>query len=85
MSSSKRIKRIEEFFDNLTIEELEKRLELAGIYEIKPSSNAGMELLLNSKDASDQNMDLLYVNKKDTFQQRINSYDVYTNNYTKAV
>ncbi|MDQ2085172.1 hypothetical protein RBH29_01820 [Herbivorax sp. ANBcel31] len=45
ISFKERLKMIDEFFDNLTMEEFEDTAIECGINEIKPSSHFGMELV----------------------------------------
>lgn len=50
MNSIERLKRIDDFFENLSIEEFEQKLEAAGINEIKSSSCDNKELSLSLKN-----------------------------------
>jgi len=45
MDIEERLKRIDEHFEHLTVEEFEKKLERAGINEIKSSADFGMEMV----------------------------------------
>lgn len=85
MYDVKRLERIDEFFKKLSIEEFEKKLEIAGINEIESSSNAGMELSLFSTYAVTQDKKLLYIRKKDKINDGENSYDLFSRDYAKAV
>lgn len=47
MDINERLKQIDDFFEDLSIEEFEEKLEKAGINNIKSCSNSNMEMLLS--------------------------------------
>ncbi len=49
MTIQRRIKDIEEHFDNLTMEEFEKNMYNAGAYKIKAAEESGFRLSLSGK------------------------------------
>lgn len=81
----KRLKKIDEFFQSLSIEEFEQKLEEAGINEIKPSSSVDMELSLSLRYVIDQNRSLIYINKKEKNDLKEIEYNLYSKDYAKAV
>lgn len=80
-----RLKRIDNFFENLSIEEFEQKLEAAGINEIKPSSGVDMELSLSLRYVIDQNRNLLYINKKEKNNLKEIEYNLFSKDYAEAV
>lgn len=85
MNINKRLEQIDNFFESLTIEEFDKKLEKAGINEIKPSSDSNMELLLSSPYIIEADLDIQYENKKEVYTGQENYNNLYYDNYAKAV
>lgn len=84
MTYIERLKKVDDFFNNISVEEFEKKLESAGILEIEPSSNADMEFLIPSRVSVDQNRNSIYIPEKNDNNEFYNSYTV-SKNYPKAV
>ena len=74
MDIKEQIKKIDDFFNNLSIEEFEKMAIEAGINEIKSSNDYGMKLLLDSKDVAYMKNNFLY--SKDTKYASIEENDL---------
>lgn len=85
MNINKRLNQIDNFFENLSIEEFDKKLEKAGINDIKPSSDSNMELLLSSIYVTESDVDLQYINKKEIVVGKQNYYNLYSDDYAEAV
>lgn len=85
MNINKRLEQIDNFFESLTIEEFDKKLEKAGINEIKPSSDSNMELLLSSPYIIEADLDIQYENKKEVYTGQENYNNLYYDNYAEAV
>jgi len=79
-----RLKKIDNFFENLSIEEFEQKLEAAGINEIKSSSSVDMELSLSLGYIIDQNRNFLYIKKKEESNLKEIEYN-FLSDYAKAV
>ena len=85
MNINKRLNQIDNFFENLSIEEFDKKLEKAGINDIKPSSDSNMKLLLSSIYVTESDVDLQYINKKEIVVGKQNYYNLYSDDYAEAV
>lgn len=85
MNINKRLNQIDNFFENMSIEEFDKKLEKAGINDIKPSTDSNMELLLSSTYVTESYVDLQYINKKQIVTGKQNYYNIYSDDYTEAV
>ena len=55
MNEIERLNKIDDFFNKLSIEGFEQKLEAAGINEIMPSNSNDMELSLSLRHVIDQN------------------------------
>lgn len=85
MNYIERLKNIDDFFNNISIEEFEQKLEAAGILEIEPSSNYDMELSLSLRGIIDQSRNLIYISEKNELSNEShNSYE-FSKDYSKAV
>lgn len=85
MSINKRLKEIDDFFENLSIEEFDKKLEKAGINDTRISNDSSVELLLSSIYLTEQDLDVQYINKKEVLTEKKNYYNLYYGDYAEAV
>lgn len=85
MELSKRLKRIDDFFEDLSIEEFDEMLEAAGINEIEPSSSSGMELSLSLNSNMYLNENKLYKAHNYRDGRIKDGYDLFSENYVEAV
>lgn len=79
MNYKDRLKKIDDFFDNMSIEEFDVMIEKSGIYSIKPSSNYGMELKLNLSNVIEKNKEMLYLCQTETYLEMDESLNLYDN------
>lgn len=85
MNINKRLKEIDDFFESLSIEEFDEKLEKAGINNIRASSDSNMELLLSSTYVTEPSEDVQYFSKKEILTEKVNYYNLYFDDYAEAV
>ena len=84
MDIKDRLKKIDDFFDNLSTEEFDKMLENTGIYDIKASGNYNMELKLNLANTLGKNKEKLYSHEKEIHFANDDSFNLYDDNSVQA-
>lgn len=84
MGFKDRLKRIDNFFDSMSVEEFDTMLEKTGIHEIEASSNSGMELKLNLSNILEKNKEGLYLSQTDTIMDIDEKFNSYDTNLVKA-
>ena len=67
METYERLGKIDEFFDNLSIEEFQTILIRSGIEEIRPTIEANMEMVLSSKETPYVVNSIYLSNKQDEY------------------
>ena len=67
METYERLRKIDEFFDNLSIEEFQTILIRSGIEEIRPTIEANMEMVLSSKETPYVVNSIYLSNKQDEY------------------
>ena len=67
MGTYERLRKIDEFFNNLSIEEFETILIRSGIEDIKPTSEANMEMVLSDKDTPYIVSSIYFSDKQDEY------------------
>lgn len=84
MKLKDRLKKIDNFFDDMSIEEFDTMIEKSGIHSIKPSSNYGMELKLNLSDVIEKNKEMLYLSQTETYLKMDEDLNLYNDYLVKA-
>lgn len=85
MYMNERLKRIDDFFKNLSVQEFDEILGKAGINEIKSSSSSNMELLLSATYTTEVDICGYYKNKTEDIVMKKDYYNLYSDDYAKAV
>lgn len=84
MKLKDRLKKIDNFFDDMSIEEFDTMIEKSGIYSIKSSSSYGMELKLNLSDVIEKNKEMLYLSQTETYLKMDKDLNLYNDYLVKA-
>lgn len=85
MEYNDRLRNIDDFFKELSVEEFERKLEVAGILDIEPSSNDDMEFSLSLRYVIDRNRNMVYISEKNEIDIEPNNSYIPSENFIKAV
>ena len=85
MDLTKRLKKIDEFFDSLSIDEFEKMAIAAGINEIKSHRDFDAELLLDFKTTSNKLDNTIYINHNFYNSSHKDNFDLYNKDLSEAI